>query len=190
MTGVRAALASDDGLTLVELLVYTVLLGVILGIVASIMISTQQVERLIRGSATAATSAQLAAGSITWGIRNATAMKLLDVGTDQLLLARVAGSDPSSVSYTCQAWYFASTARTIRHTATASDTVPVTPPAAEPTTWTLLATDVEAPSGSAFAVVGSELTISFDGLAADTAPTSITTSVAPRAAFPESASCF
>lgn len=181
----------DDGLTLVELLVYSILLAMVLLIVGSIMISTLGIERIVRESTTTTSDAQLAATAIEAGVRNSTAVQLTDIGDDQLLVARTAGTDPATLSWRCEAWYFSKSAGTIRTTATTSDSAPITVPASEPTSWTLLASNIEPPaSGVTFTHSGNSVTIYFQGITADAQPVDIRSSSVVRAGAWESASCF
>lgn len=181
----------DSGLTLVELIVYSILLVTVLLIVGTILISTQNIGLVVRESTTTASAAQLAATSIESGVRNASAVKLTDIGDDQLLQVRTAGADPDSVAWHCESWYYSESAGTIRFTMSASDAVAVASPSSEPTNWGLLVSKVEPSSGSGiFTQSGNSITIDFHGTTEDSAPVVIRTSVALRTAFLESASCF
>jgi hypothetical protein len=183
--------SAENGVTLVELLVYSVLLVTVLLIVGTIMISTQNIGLIVRESTTTASAAQLAATSIETGVRNATAVKLTDIGDDQLLQVRTAGADPNNVVWRCQSWYFSDSAGTIRYLSSASDAVPVASPIGEPTNWGLLVNNVEPSSGSGiFTQSGNSITMDFHGTTADSAPVVIRTSVVPRTESLESASCF
>lgn len=180
----------DDGLTLVELIVYGILLISVLLIVGSIMISTLGVERVVRESTTATTAAQLAATSIETGVRNSSAVNLSSVGSDQLLVARTAGTG-ATVAWRCQAWYYSAASGTIRTTSSASDAAPIAAPTAEPTTWTLLASNIDAPtSGVIFTNSGNSVTIYFQATTDDSEPVDIRSSSVVRAGAWESASCF
>lgn len=182
---------TDDGFTLVELLVYSVLLVAVLLIVGTIMISTQNIGLMVRESTTTASAAQLAATSIESGVRNATALRLTTVGDDQLLEVRSAGANPDDVTWRCEAWYFSSSSGTIRFIATSSDAVPVTAPSTEPTTWSLIASNIAPSSGDdIFTQDGNSIMIDYHGTTEDSAPVVISTSVALRTGILESASCF
>lgn len=181
----------SDGLTLIELIIYGILLASLLLIVGSIIISTLGVERIVRESTTATTAAQLAATSIETGVRNSTAVNLASVGSDQLLVARTAGTDPNSIAWRCQAWYFSAATGTIRTTSSASDSAPIVTPSSEPTTWALLASNIVAPtSGVIFTNSGNSVTIYFQATTEDSPPVDIRSSSVVRAGAWESASCF
>lgn len=181
----------ESGFTLVELLVYGMLLVTVLLVVGSIIVSSLAIERTVRESTSATTTAQLAATFIEAGVRNATAVSLVSVGSDQMLIARTAGATPASVTWQCQAWYFSASSGTIRMTTSSSDAVAIGVPAAEPTTWALLATNIVAPaSGVIFTNSGNSVTIYFQAVTDDAEPVDIRSSSVVRAGMWESASCF
>lgn len=178
-------------MTLVELLVYSILLVTVLLIVGTILISTQTIGLIVRESTTTTSAVQVAATSIEYGVRNATGARLTSVGSDQLLQVRTAGADPDNVTWRCESWYFSNSAGTIRWSSTASDTVAVASPTSEPTSWGLLASNIEPTSGTGiFTRSGNSIMMNFHGTTEDSAPVVINTSVVLRTAFLESASCF
>lgn len=182
---------AEGGFTLVELLVYSALLVMVLLIVGTMMISSQNIGLIVRESTTTASAAQLAATSIESGVRNATAVRLTNSGNDQLLQVRTAGSDPNSADWHCQSWYFSESAGTIRYASSTSDATPVASPTTEPPNWGLLASKIEPSSGSdIFTQSGNSITMDFHGTTEDSAPVVIRTSVVLRTGFLESASCF
>lgn len=192
MTRLSRLRDESAGLTLIELIVYSMLLMGVLVIVGSIMMSTLSIDRVVRDSTQSATAAQLAATSVEAGVRNATDAKLTDIGADQLLVVRTVGSDPNAVSWKCMAWYFSASAGTLRTTTTASDAVAVGVPASEPTTWTLLASGIAAPgSGAIFTHSGNSVTLYFVATTHDSGPLDIRSSSVLRAGATElSQSCF
>lgn len=106
MTARLSRLREDDGITLVELVIYSLLLVIIGGFVGNLIVRGFIAQRDV-GEASAATSTgQNAAQSIAAGIRNASVIGLVSssAGTE-LLVARVAGND-ATISWTCQAWYY------------------------------------------------------------------------------------
>jgi Tfp pilus assembly protein FimT len=183
----------ESGVSLPELLIYVLVLGIVLGIVGSIMSTTQSVESRVRASTQAATSAQLAANSVESGIRNSRAFSVVNIGENQLLIARTIDRG-QPVTWSCTTWYFDKAAGSLRYTI--SD--PVTPSslsaptAAQLKTWTLL-TDGIRPTGTSkpFTVVGTDqLDIEFEAVVSGRASTVISSSAASRAAKWESAPCF
>lgn len=184
--------ASEDGLTLVELIIYGLLLVVVLGIVGSIMISALSIEREVRASTESTTAAQLAAESIVSGVRNGTARELTSVGDDQLLKIRTAGGNPGTVTWHCAAWYYSPSSGTIRTTRTADDSTGVATPTSEPLTWTLIAEGVTTadPSGEIFTATTDGVRLNFTAEAGEGAMVVIDSSATLRAGGTESASCF
>lgn len=180
-----------DGLTLVELIVYGIILSTVLLIVGSILVSSLSIQRVVQESTEATTAAQLAVTSIEAGVRNASAVNLTSVGSDQLLEVRTVGSDPSSAVWRCQAWYYSAANGTLRMTSTASDATSVTAPTAEPNTWILLTSNISAPtSGVIFTNSGNSVTIYFQATTKDSEPVDIRSSSVVRAGVWESGSCF
>lgn len=184
--------ASDDGFTLVELIVYGLLLVVVLGIVGSIMISSLNIEQEVRASTESTTTAQLAAESIVAGVRNGTARELTSVGDDQLLRIRTAGGNPGTVTWHCAAWYYSPSTGTIRTTRTVDDTVGVPSPTAEPLDWALIAEGVTTtdPSGEIFTATADGVRLNFTAEAGQGATVVIDSSATLRAGGTEGASCF
>src|SRR5690554_6261012 len=83
---------NEDGLTLPELIIYSLLAVVVLGIVGNILIQSLKIETAVRAVTETTTQAQLGAYAVQTGIRNASDFKVTDNGSDQLLVARTAGS--------------------------------------------------------------------------------------------------
>ena len=82
---------SERGFTLVELLIYSLLLIIVLGIVGAMLASTVSTSKSVNSVTSASTAAQLASESVVRGIRNASDFRLTTpTGTDQLLVARTA----------------------------------------------------------------------------------------------------
>lgn len=162
---IRAALRadSDEGFTLVELLVATLLFGLVGIVIASIFISTLNVQQTVSGVSTSTNTAQSAASNIDNGIRNASGFSLTATSGDQLLVARVAGAG-SSLTWTCRAWYYSSSAGTIRTTSGPVGTKIVAPTSSALAAWTLLTGSVTPRSGSTIFtdVDGVTLAVAFD----------------------------
>ncbi|WP_395640465.1 PilW family protein [Pseudolysinimonas sp.] len=130
----RLRASRDDGFTLVELLIATGILSLILLGVGGLMFSTTVTQRTVTAVSQSASSAQTAADEIHTLLRNAAEFRLTAVdGTDQLLLARVAGTG-TTASYTCKAWYYAADEHQLR-----SSTWPVAGSTTLPTSATSVA---------------------------------------------------
>lgn len=145
----RLRAARDGGFTLVELAVATAVLSVILLAVGGLMLGTTLTQRSVTAVSGASSSAQTAAAELRAELRNAVEVDLRTVdGTDQLLLARVAGTG-SSATFTCRGWYYAHDERELRtSTWPVAGSTPLPSSASAVATWTLLLSGVGPRSGS------------------------------------------
>jgi type II secretory pathway pseudopilin PulG len=193
----RDALVAESGYTLVELLVYSLLLVVVLTIVGAMLINLITVERQVRETTAATTAAQQAADTIANGVRNSRAFFVQDTGLlgsgDELLLATTAGTgDP--VSWHCRAWYFSAAEGSLRYMRMVAPDTPVPLPTDQGEltgSWTLLAGDVRTTdSGIVFGNVGRQVTTQFETFANDNTATTIRSSALSRAGQWESEPCF
>src|SRR5690606_29522975 len=89
----------ESGLSLIEVIIYTVVGGIVLTMLASVFINGMRVDAATRDRDVATGTAQVISSSITMSVRNATAVKVS--GTE--LRARVA-TGPANAE--CRAWYF------------------------------------------------------------------------------------
>lgn len=180
----------EEGFTLVELLVYSLLLVLVLAIVGGLFISTLRTESRIRSVTFASTQSQLIADSIGSGIRNASSFTVRQVGTDdQLLLARVATGD-SALAWTCMAWYYDQSGNgSVRYKRSATEIRDLAQRDVDG--WTLVGEGVQAVTGTTiFDQAGSTLKVEFTGTTEQSAPVAITSSTASRLGTTESAPCF
>ncbi|RZU64112.1 pilin/secretion family protein with methylation motif [Microterricola gilva] len=181
---------AERGFTLVELLVYMLLMVLVLAVAGGLLSTTLIQSTTVRAVDNSSTAAQLAADSIETGIRNSSDFSLsTPIGNDQLLVARVASND-ATLTWSCVAWYYSASGRSLRMTRSA--TAIAAPTAAQLSSWTLLVDGVSPISGnSVFATTtGRRLTIAFNGLAGDHPPVAITTSAFGRAGATGSVSCY
>jgi type II secretory pathway pseudopilin PulG len=147
----RQALRSDEGFTLAELAVATVVLTIVLVAVGGLMFSTTVTQRTVSAVSLASSSGQTAADVIQSRVRNAVELRPLATldGADQLLVARVAGTG-SSANFTCVGWYYAADEGELR-----TSTWPTAGSTALPTNadgvaeWSLLASGVAPTTGNA-----------------------------------------
>jgi len=184
-------LHSERGFTLVELLVYGMLLVLVLAIVGSMLASMSTTSKAVNSVTAASTAAQLVADSVERGIRNSSDFHLTTpAGTDQLLVARTAQAG-ATVTWLCAAWYYSPAAGgTIRYT-TSTTAIPAIPTAANLANWTLLDTGVAPASGtSVFSANGAALTIAFNGLAGSNSPVAISSSAVSRAGSTGVPACY
>jgi prepilin-type N-terminal cleavage/methylation domain-containing protein len=178
----------ERGFTLVELLVYVALLGIVLFILGGMLITGLTTERTVTRASDETRIGQLVSRSVEKGIRNATAFKVESVGSDQLLRARsadvsVAGTT-TTTTWRCLAWYYrASDGAFFATTRTAGAvSLPGTvPPAIPLNAWTLYGSGLKpvgtSPvfSGSAAAYGGSAapLKLTFQAVAENAPPVQI-----------------
>ena len=186
----------ESGLTMVELMVYSVLLVVVLVAVGQIFLSSLRTESSVRTVVDATTAAQLGASSVETGIRNSSAHRITSVtGGDQLLQARVAKGE-AVLTWVCAAWYFdysATGVSQIRYHEYPETTVAMTvPTASQVANWTLLVDGVKPSTGtSIFGGSGSSLTLAYEVVAGDgQPPASISTTAYRRAPSPGSGTCY
>lgn len=180
---IRNRLRSDAGISMAELLVYSLLLGGVMVMVGSLLLNSLRTQDTVTSVVDATTAAQLSARSIEQGIRNSSTFKLTTVNTsDQLLLARVSESDGT---WTCQAWYYSNANDDIRYMQSAT----IIPATAWSTAglkdWALLADGVQpaasaAASAPIFATSGASVTLNFRVDAGDKPPATISSSSSRR----------
>lgn len=165
----RRRMRDDDaGLTLIELLVVCLLLSTVIAVIASIFISSLRVQQTVSGASTSANSAQSSAASIDASVRNASGYALTASGSDQLLVARVAGTG-ATLSWSCVAYYYSASAGSIRTTRGAVGTKITVPSASTLATWTLLSNAVTPRTGTTIFtdVDGTSVNVAYDVTGAD-----------------------
>lgn len=170
MTGlvrrIRTGRGAQAGVTLVELLVYSVLLTIILLIVGSVLVRGLLTQRDVRAVSEATTTAQNVAQSVERGVRNAAAVGYSTSATGELLTVRTRVADTSTSAWYCQAWFVdtanGGTVYMLRRPASGAGPVLVEPstPAALGE-WTRLADEVS-PFGSSTVFQLAGQTVSFD----------------------------
>lgn len=188
---IRAVARDERGFTLIELLATSLLLSLVLLVIGAIFLSVFTTQSTVRTVTASATDGQLAVSSIENGIRNSSEFQLTDVGADQLLVARTAGS-ADALAWYCIAWYYSDAEGSIRMTRTDDGAPITTPSAADLAGWTLL-TDGVAPRGAGtqiFTTTPPTLAVAFDALADDHNPTAFELTVTPLTRAPEAATCY
>lgn len=93
----------DEGLTLVELIIYIVVGGIVLGLLGSVFLNGMRVDGATRDRDVATGTAQVISNSITMSVRNASEVQV----DGPVLRARVA---VGVADWQCRAWYFDGTA--------------------------------------------------------------------------------
>jgi hypothetical protein len=182
---------SEAGVTLVELLIYVVLLGVVFILVTTMLINSLNTQQTVYGVIGSSTQAQSAADSIETGIRSSSAFQLTaPSGTSQFLTARVpTGASASSITWSCAAWYWSSTSKQIRYKVSSTAIASVNDSTSA--SWSTLANGVIAGSGSTiFGGDTTQLTINFQATSGKGYPVGIKSSAVRRSDVWVSAPCF
>ena len=181
---------SEQGMTLIELLVYSLLLVIVVGISGGVLISVMVHSKTVDAVSKSTTAAQLTIDSIDSSIRNSSDFQLTGpTGTDQLLVARSA-STTGPLTWGCVGWYY-SAAGTGSIRSKRSTTAILAPNSAELATWTLLAEGITPVTGtSVFAATPKKITVSFKSGAGSQLPVGITSAAVSRAGASGSLSCF
>lgn len=167
---IRPVVRDDHGFTLVELLVYTLLLGVVLAAGFGLLVNSFRGSELVTGAAASTRDGQTTARTIAAGVRNATHVT---VSGNLAVAGALRGTDLS-----CTGWYVVGTDLYARM----SDG-PITA-GSYPTGWTLVASGVRPvdPSTPIFGVVDKGLSARFTVDTATDDPTLIDTYSVPRIA--------
>ena len=168
----RRARSEDAGVTLAELTVYTVLLGIVLTAITGFFIAFLRSSTNVRVSTLALDEAQSSLSQITQQVRNA----------DQI--AVTSGTALILRNYTvtgvqqCTGWYFDASGKALRtkqKNTVAGTTVLL---GGAPATWTAQARDVAVVGSTpVFALAGDVLTVTFQVVPTGGSPTTLTTSV-------------
>lgn len=179
----------QSGLTLIELMVTSLLLGLVSAVVVGIMISLLTTQRTVSTVTADTVSAQLVADSIGTPVRNASSFQLTTVGSnDQLLIARVASST-ATITWRCTAWYYSASEQTI-FTTTQSGPI-ATPTSAGLASWVVLAEGVTPFGESAiFTEDGPIVEVAYQVATGDTSPVAIQFRAARLTGLEESTACF
>lgn len=200
MANPRLRLRSDRGLTLTELVVYVALLGIVMVVLIGVFTSITSAQKTVTAVVGASNQGQAAGNQLFNAVSNASAVKLsVPRSGDQLLITRTADRG-STVTWSCQAWYYQSAANAsdgvgnIRYT-TSSTRIP-TPSVSTLATWANIATGVSPVSGSKIfttpVVTSSAATVGFAFYATGTGqkPQLISTSVTTPLGNTGSSPCF
>ncbi|MEO7146377.1 MAG: prepilin-type N-terminal cleavage/methylation domain-containing protein [Terrimesophilobacter sp.] len=186
---IRAINADERGITLIELLIYALLLSFVVAIAGGMIFGAVTAAKTVTGMTQNSTNGQLVADSVVTGIRNSSDFQLsTPVGNDQLLIARRASSG-ATINWSCVAWYYSAADKSVRYKISASPFL--APTAGELATWTLLANNVQPVSGTAiFSALNERLSMSILGLDGVHRPIDISTSATSRAGASGSMTCF
>lgn len=101
--------SSEDGVTLIELLVYMISASVVMLSLVGIVSTILNTNNTVQSSLAKANQLQVTFKSLQLGIRNSAALQLTSLPQGQLLIAKVYSTDTGnydSANDTCQAWLF------------------------------------------------------------------------------------
>ena len=112
---------SDEGFTLMELLISAALMVVVIIVVGGVLVSSMRAETTVRTTTTSTTDGQLAVNVITAGVRSSTAISTSTVGESSFAVVRTVHLG----TVRCQAWFHdASTDTLYERTGTSAITAP------------------------------------------------------------------
>ncbi|WP_140425700.1 hypothetical protein [Cryobacterium sp. N19] len=97
-----ASAPGQDGMSLVELIIYTSLAGVILTLVGGFLVTTLRAERELVSAVQTTNTTQVIVEAIRADVRNA---NQITVRGQDLLIVKTAGRN-TDLTWTCQAWFF------------------------------------------------------------------------------------
>lgn len=188
----RCAARLDEGFTLIELMVSSLLSIVVLLVIAGIMVSSTTTEHLVRNVSSATQQGQSATNLLERGIVNSGlgSLTITTAGADQFVTALEIGS-AATASTSCAGWYYSAAAKTLSYHSQLSAFTSV-PSASALATWTLLASGVGPVTGSTiFTKAGSDqLAFSFAVDAGTDQPVTYQSSVSSRTGVTGDFACF
>lgn len=110
----RQAANSEQGFTLVELLVYMLLLGIVGTMVVTLLWNGVRTQLNVTQTTNNTGSIQTAARAIDQDVRYSSAYSIRHSGT--MLLVRTWVGDPDTGGFVCRGWYYDSVSKALRRT--------------------------------------------------------------------------
>lgn len=143
----RNANRGEGGMTLVELLVAMLLMGLVITIVGSILVETMRIQRDTTDINETSNGLQNVYSEIELAVRNSTEIAVKPIsGGDMLLVVKRRSTGVSGTTAVCAGWFYDASEQQLRSTVDlASGTPPTVTAWATPsvaTTWPLVAEDV------------------------------------------------
>lgn len=188
---IRQRRARDDGFTLTEMIAAAAIFALVSLTLGGVMISISNAQTQVTTSTSATNMAQTAADSIDTGVRNASALNLTASGSDQLLVAKVAGAG-AALTWQCRGWYYsAAGGGKLWTTQTAPGTKIAVPSSSQLATWTLLVDGVTPSAGTTvFTRSGSRVEVGFLVAVTGTSPVQMDFTTTSLLGVSEDASCY
>jgi len=147
MTIPRLRASTDDsGFTLVELLVYSLLSVVVLGIVASLVIAGIRGQTAVGIFTSGTNNVQSVSNVIGTDVRRASYIRVATIGDDNMVTLRVKPS-AESTTYSCVSYYWSKSRKEVR--SKTSSAAIAAPTASTITSWNLVASKISQTGTSA-----------------------------------------
>ncbi len=161
----RVGAGDDTGMTLVELIVYSVLMVLVAAIVGTTLVQTMWVQHHITGTNDANNFAQTHLSAMELGVRNASEIRVSSDGR-LLVVKRRSTAQSDANAAVCSGWYLdpAGDLRAVTQAATGTPrTVAAVANPSNAASWPLAVDGARPPaSGKAFALSGSTVTIAVE----------------------------
>jgi prepilin-type N-terminal cleavage/methylation domain-containing protein len=143
-TSVKELVKSEDGYTLTELLIASVIGLIIIIAAGGLLVAGIHTQTTVGSTAAVTRTSTQVYNALTAGIRNSIAISVTTVNTnDQIVRAKTLFVNSSGTqTWTCRAWYYSSTNQKIYASNTSATTLVATPTAAQLATWHVLGTSV------------------------------------------------
>lgn len=143
----------DEGLSLVEVIIYTMLLAVISAVAGSLLITALTSQRDITAMGSATSRVQVVASSVENGVRTASTVSVpTPTAVGQRLIARTGTfTATGSATWKCQSWLIAPDGKVYHRVASAAFAAPASLSAADLNGWQLIAEGVRTAPGAASA---------------------------------------
>lgn len=152
---------SESGFTLIELMVTTLLLGLVFIVIGGFLMGTLNTQRTVDSLTQTASESQSFATSVDVGVRNASAFTVRGTSTagDQILIARTANNN-ATIGWSCRAWYYDADKSTVRYISSASAIA--NPTETQLLKWTALVSGITPFGANVFTKDGDKLLLAFN----------------------------
>jgi hypothetical protein len=146
----------------VELILYMGLSLVVLLVAGTMLIDATHAQKQVNGATAATDRGQLIMRSVQAGVRNASQVQLTTAAGTQLLMVRTA-SGQTPVQWSCQAWYYTSTAGGTLYTKrTPATTAMQVPTASTLNSWSVLGKGISVSGAQVFTASAGLVTVSLN----------------------------